>query len=530
MDSDKLVEALLRPDAYPEPTTTVELIQTHISWVFLTDTRVIKVKKPVDFGFLNFTTPAKRQHFCQREVLLNSRLAPWAYLGVAELRLDGDRLTVDGPGETVDYAVRMVRLPADRMLRNVLGRGEATEQTFAGIAQTLAAFHASAETSPEIQAMKGLDGVRFNCDENFLQTERYVGTLLSDETFNFIRTSTNLFLRRKAVAFERRAAQGRVVDGHGDLHLDAICVTDPVTIFDCIEFNERFRVLDVAEEVAFLAMDLEFGGWDGFAASFISAYVAASGDGGLRELLSFYKAYRAYVRAKINSFSVDDAGMSAARHNEAAATARRYYELAARYAREFNPQRLIVTCGLTGSGKSTLARGLAEHANLQVVSSDRMRKGLLGLEAADRHHDAFNHGIYAPSITDRTYQTMMLRAEALLQVGQSVILDGCFTTAAQRAQAVDLARRVKIPMLLLDCHTPEDLIRARLNGRIKKNSSVSDGRWEIYQNQLKVFEPPDEIADDEKVVLDRSRPVAELLAELEASLPPEWFDQCNGGA
>jgi aminoglycoside phosphotransferase family enzyme/predicted kinase len=522
MDVPELIEQLSRPAFYPDPTSRVEVVQTHISTVFLTDRYVYKVKKPVDFGFLDYTTLEKRRAMCDKEVALNARLCPDVYVGTVAITRSGDRLSLDGDGEVVEHAVKMVRLPEDRMLRQVLARGEAAPAIFVRIAGVLADFHARAETSPAIADMKRLDGVKFNCDENFQQTEPYVGRLLTRQRFDLIRTSTDLFFARHRALFERRADEGRVRDGHGDLHLDSICVTDPVSIFDCIEFNERFRYQDVAEEVAFLAMDLEFHGHPDLARVFVDAYVTSSGDRELLRLLDFYKAYRAYVRAKINSFQLDDPNVPAERREAIETTARRYYELAERYACAFNPRRLFVTCGLTGSGKSTLARKLAEMYGVEVLRSDRVRKELLGLQPEERRHVPYGVGEYAPSMTGQTYAAMAERAEALLAVGRSVVLDGCFIKRAQRAEALAVARRLAVPIVLLECRASEEVVRQRLERRVAKTGSVSDGRWEIYCTQLKEFEPPDEFPPADRVVLDRSRPIEELTGVLAGLGPPEW--------
>ena len=530
MDLDRLVERLSDPAFYPDPTRKVEVIQTHISYIFLTDRYAYKVKKPVDFGFLDYTTLTRRHELCEREVALNSRLCPDAYLGVVPLRESDGELSLSGPGETVEYAVKMVRLPHDRMLRHVLARGEGDDELFRRIARIVASFHARAVLSPAAGALKGLEGVKLNCDENFAQTEKYVGTLVPAAVFDYIRTSTELFLVRRQSLFARRVSEGRIVDGHGDLHLDSICATDPIRIFDCIEFNERFRIQDVAEEVAFLAMDLEFHGYGPFARLFVDAYVEASGDTELLELLAFYKAYRAYVRAKVNSFASDDRHIPEETKETIRATASRYYELAAHYAALFNPQRLLVTCGLTGSGKSTLARKVAEMYALQVVRSDVVRKELLGIAPQEKRHVPFDQGEYAPSMTERTYAAMLERAAPLIRAGHSVILDGCFIRRSQRRNARKLARRLGVPFMLLECRTSEEVIRERLERRAQKGGAVSDGRWEIYHGQLKEFEPPEEITGDERVVLDRSKPVEELLHELSAVLPHEWRDRAEATA
>jgi len=522
MDFARLVEQLSRPDVYPEPTPSVEVIQTHISAIFLTRGHAWKVKKPVDFGFLDYTTPARRREMCEREVELNRRLAPRVYLGVVPLTDEGDRLAFDGPGKVVDYAVKMVRLPEERMLRRLLARGQADEPLMAEIAGTLARFHARAETSARIADMKRLDGVKFNCYENFQQTERYVGELVDAPTYELIRTATNLFLRRHRELFERRADTGRVRDGHGDLHLDSICVTDPVTVFDCIEFNERFRYQDVAEEVAFLAMDLELEGHERLAAAFVDAYVAASGDAELRRLLPFYSCYRAYVRAKVNSFQLDDPAVSGAARERIAAVARRYYALAARYAEAFSPRRLFVTCGLTGAGKSVLSRKLNERYGVEIVRSDVTRKALLGLEPEARRWVPYGSCEYTAEITERTYVAMAERAAGLLAGGSSVVLDGCFIRRAQRQLAYEVAARLGVPMVLLECRASEDVVRSRLERRAAKDASVSDGRWEIYCGQLAEFEPPDELPARERVVLDRSRPIEELVEVLDGIVPEAW--------
>ena len=525
MDLERLVERFSDPAFYPEPTTAVEIIQTHISYIFLTDRFAYKVKKPVDFGFLDYTTLQLRRALCEREVTLNRRLCPETYLGVVEVREQDGRLAIGGPGETVEVAVKMARLPGARMLRQVLARGEGNDALFERVAGILAGFHRHAVAPPEVAAMKGFDGVKLNCDENFAQTERYVDDLVPRATYAFIKNSTDLFFRRRAGLFARRVSGRRIVDGHGDLHLDSICATEPVRIFDCIEFNERFRIQDVAEEVAFLAMDLEFHGYSPFARTFVDAYVEASGDAELLDLLAFYKTYRAYVRAKINSFAADDLRIAEAERTASRATATRYYELAAHCAAVCNPRRLLVTCGLTGSGKSTLARKLGERHALQLIRSDVVRKELAGIAPEERRWLPFDQGEYSPEMTDRTYAVMLERAEALLLAGHSVVLDGCYIKRGQRDGAVELARRLAVPLLLLECRTSEEVIRERLERRARKNGTVSDGRWEIYSGQLAEFEPPEEIAGDERVVLDRSKPVEELLHELNAVLPSAWQDE-----
>ncbi len=522
MDPSILLDRMSKPAFYADGAERVDVLQTHISFLFMTERFVYKVKKPVDFGFLDYSTLARRREMCEREVALNSRLCPDIYLGVVEIG-DVDGEPVLGTGEVAEVAVKMVRLPADGMLRQLLGRGEGTADLCGRIARTLADFHARARVTPDVAASKGIEGVRFNCEENFEQTEKYVGDVIDADSFERIRTSTRLFLERKADLFAKRVASGRIRDGHGDVHLDSICVRDgEVCIFDCIEFNERFRIQDVAEEVAFLAMDLEFEGYDELAAAFVGAYVEVSGDEELLELLDFYRCYRAYVRAKINAFQLDDPHVPAERKEAVHAVASRYFALAEDYASRFNPQRLLVTCGLTGSGKSYLSRHLAARYGLEHVRSDEVRKSLLGLDVDERRHVPYGQGEYSAEMTSRTYEAMLGRAEAALAAGRSVVLDGCYIHLDQRSGPRQLAARIGVPVLLLECRTTEEVVRERLDRRVAKGKSVSDGRWEIYRKQAAEFEPCDEFAEDEHLILDRSRPLEELIHVVEDALPPEW--------
>ena len=523
----RLVEHLSDPTFYPHPTSRVQVLQTHISWLFLTDDYVYKLKKPVDFGFLDYTTVDKRRAMCAREVELNSRLCPGIYLGVEEVRDFRGSLSLTGPGEAVEPLVKMVRLPEERMLRRVLARGEGHSELFVALARRLVEFHGGLRLDEKAAALKDIAGVRHNCEENFAQTEKYIGTLVSAVAHAFMRTATELFFRRHPRLFARRLQESRIVDGHGDLHLDSICATDPVCIFDCIEFNERFRILDVAEEVAFLAMDLEFHGHAPFARAFVDTYVAAAEDPELPLLLDFYKAYRAFVRAKVHSFQWDDPNLDDAARPPLHGIASRYYDLALGYTQAFNPRCLMATCGLSGSGKSTLARRLGERHAIEVVRSDVVRKELLGLDPLDRRHVPYGAGEYAPAVTERTYWAMMERAEKLLGEGHSVILDASFMTRQHRRWAVEAARRAGVPFLLLECRSSDEVIRRRLHRRAEKNASVSDGRVEIYERQLAAFEPPEEFSGADKVIVDRSRDVEELLAELDAVVPPQWLDSAR---
>jgi uncharacterized protein len=306
------------------------LLQTHISWVVLAGPYVYKLKKPLALGFLDYSTPEKRLEACHREVALNRRLCPWVYLGV--MPISGESVKPDGSRTVLDYAVRMRRLPQDRMLDVLLDRGEATNSMMEALAERLADFHTFAATGPGIDEHGSPTAIWANAAENFRQTRPFLGRTLDARTWALVRWSSMRFLEENLELFKRRVARGRIRDGHGDLHAANICMTEPIAIFDCIEFNDRFRCGDVAAEVAFLAMDLEYRHRADLATAFVDRYVEVSGDHELRDVLDFYICYRAYVRGKVESLKLDEPGFSAEENGTALARARRYFDLSRSYA------------------------------------------------------------------------------------------------------------------------------------------------------------------------------------------------------
>lgn len=327
----EMVQALLDPKIYPDASSKVELVQTQMSFVFLTDDYVYKVKKPVNLGYLDYTTLEKRHFYCQREVELNQRLCPDAYLGVISITERGKGFFIDGKGKVVDYAVKMRRLPQEGMLKVLLARGQVSVEMMGSVARKLADFHQKAETSAAISAFGDLDTIITNSEENFSQTEKYIGRTISENGYRHIKDYTYAFIKRNAPLFRKRIADGKIRDCHGDLHTAHICFTNGICIFDCIEFNERFRYGDVASEIAFLAMDLDNCGRADLSGSFVDAYAAFSQDRELSQLLDFYKCYRAYVRGKVESFKLDDPHISAEEKARIFAVARKYFELAESY-------------------------------------------------------------------------------------------------------------------------------------------------------------------------------------------------------
>jgi len=329
----QVVDALLTPEAYPEDTGKIELIQTHISFVFLTKKFVYKVKKAVNFGFLDFSTLEKRRFFCEKELELNRRLCPDIYLEVVSIN-KSNVIKIEGSGETVEYALKMKRLPQETIMTVLLSEKKVDNRTIDELARVIARFHSKAQTNDEINQFGSLKIIKTNWDENFAQTEKYINHAITEADYQFLEDKINSFMQSNKELFESRIRNNKIRDCHGDLHSGNIFITDKICIFDAIEFNDRFRYSDVASDVAFLAMDLDFQRRPELADYFIEKYTAHSKDQELTMVLPFYKCYRAYVRGKVISFKLDDPNVSEKEKTDAAKEAQAYFKLAVEYAKK----------------------------------------------------------------------------------------------------------------------------------------------------------------------------------------------------
>ena len=506
-----IIEALSQPEAYPERPAGVSVVQTQMSCVFLAGDYVYKIKKPVNLGYVDYTELEKRHYYCHREVELNRRLCPQAYLGVVPINAIGGAICIEGNGEIVEYAVKMRRLPAEFMLDHLVRQRSVTTAMMDTLAGKLADFHACAETSPVIAAFGSLDAISRNTEENFSQTERYFGRGLSEKQFLLIRDYTRAFIQDHRDLFAGRAAGGKIRDCHGDLQAAHICFCHELCIYDCIEFNERFRYGDVAGEVAFLAMDLDHYGRADLGRYFVNAYTAAGGDAGLLELVNFYKCYRAYVRAKVNCFKLDDPLISEEERQVSLASARGYFELAASYTRA--KPRLVITVGFTGSGKSTLAGELAGRLGLVYISSDITRKTLAGMNPIDHSYNRPEDGIYSAEFTRRTYDNMFKQARQALADGISVILDGAFLKRGERLRARTMAGELGADFHIVECRISPELAHKRLVKRLNE-VTASDGHWEIFIKQQEWFETVNEVTAAEHIAIDASAELAQNINEV----------------
>jgi len=342
MDIRSLKKALLNSAIYPDHPREVGFSETHISLLFFTGNYVYKVKKPVNFGFLDFTSLEKRRYFCEREVLLNRRLAPKLYLGVIRITSDRGEIALEGGGETVEYAVKMRQIPEELLMDKLLEKNRVTKEMIEGVAEKLVHFYEAAETSEAIRSFARPERVKQDTGENFEQTEKYIGLTISGEAYGGIRERTNDFLEKQKKIFEQRISSEKIRDCHGDLRLEHIFWGEEIAIFDCIEFNERFRYTDVAADIGFLAMDLDSREREDLSEHLVHQYIEKSGDQDLLKVLDFYKCYRAYVRGKVESFRLDDPNISGREKEGAKRRARKYFGLALHYSEKFSRDGQII--------------------------------------------------------------------------------------------------------------------------------------------------------------------------------------------
>jgi hypothetical protein len=490
-----MFESLKNPLLYGPDVESVDVLQTHISFIALTGKYAYKIKKPVNFGFLDFSTLDKRKFYCEEEIRLNRRLCPDIYLNVVSLTKKNDNIELDGSGQVVDYAVKMKEFPQEHIMTKLLKQGKINEKIIDNICDILVDFYNSGEQSKEIEQYGSIESVKKNTDENFEQTKTVVNVTIPKDTYDYIKNVADVFFHHKKDVLEKRVEEGKIHDCHGDLHSGNIVISDGnIYIFDCIEFNKRFRYCDVASDMGFLAMDLDFLNHPFLSSYLIEQYVEKSGDKSIFDVLNFYKCYRAYVRGKVIGFKLDDLNIDEKEKQEIVETAKKYFDLSHYYASLFsldlqiNKPLLFIVSGLTGTGKSTIALKLAIDYHAHRISTDIFRKELAGIDKFERHHDAIDTGLYSPEKIDYTYEKVMKKAASLLKKGENVVLDGTFQKEKYRDMARKIAKENNALFIPIQCTCPDDVAKGWLEERLKKKTA-SDGRWEVYLSQKKTFEP-----------------------------------------
>jgi uncharacterized protein len=491
-----------------------QLIETHISWVFLGTQDVYKVKKPVNLGFLDFTNLSERQRLCEVEVRLNQRLTRGVYHGVVPVVVDdAGKHTFASPNmaaKAVDYAVHMRRLDDNYRLDRLLARGQVSRATVERFAEHLARFHAQCETNHELAQLGSSSAIGKNVEENFMQLGNALATHLPQAQAAALPLMQREFLVQHAPLFAARLESGKVRDGHGDLRLEHVYAEpDGIQVLDCIEFNDRFRYADVCADVAFITMDCRHHRRADLAEALVAAYAAHTGDYQLYPLLNFYESYRAVVRAKVNHIALTEKGVDAPNAAKVSAEIRRYLEQAveAFRGRERTP-RVVVIGGLIASGKSHKAKAVSELLQCPSVATDRVRKQLHHTHAHQTMNTGSFIGAYSDAATEATYTAVLSHALHVLHSGRSVVLDGTFRTAAERRRVVELCQSHGAPLYFVECVADEATLRRRLQTR-EQRANISDAREPLLDDFMRRYQAPTVDEVGQLCRLDTALPDAE---------------------
>ena len=514
-EHQSIVDWLARPESYPHRPDRVEQVETHISRVFLAGSHVYKLKKPVKYDFLDFSTAAAREQACREEVRLNRRLAPDAYLGVVPISRRGeDSYRLGGEGAAIDWLVEMRRLPTELTLKALHERGKLRAEHIDRLAEMLVHFYSALpplEVTPRDYRERCLAHVRGNLRE-LLAVKHHLPRGVVERVHGF---QLQLLLLRPAI-FEQRVQRGKIVDGHGDLRPEHVCLSDPIAIFDCIEFSPDFRRIDVADELAFLAAECDYLGTDWVGPQLLRAYQDQSGDRPPAVLLDFYKSYRACVRAKVAALRAHQ--LQGPAQETAAAEARRHLTLADWYAAAWVRPLVLAVGGLAGTGKTTLATVVADTLGAELLRSDVIRQELFG---AGPHPAGIDSGIYSSEARERVYEELNRQTAALHGDRISVVLDGTFSTLDALQKARQRATDPKSAFLAIECVCRPEVARERIARRLAKGEDASDARPALHEIQRTRWQAwpahvPQLRVDTEQPL---ARQVDQVLASLAAYAP-----------
>jgi hypothetical protein len=486
MTQPQFIDALQKPEAYGHPVESVTLFETHISWVLLTGDYAYKIKKPVDFGFLDFSTLEKRRFYCTEEVRLNGRLAPELYLEVVPICGDLASPVMDGEGKAFEYAVKMRQFDTTQGFDQLLAHDKLTLQHMDETAQTLADFHNTIERAETDSPFGDPQAILQPALENFEQLQQHIAQQVTDPDIlqqiqSLQRWTTDTHQRLHDIFAVRKQA-GYVRECHGDLHLRNIVLWQGrVTPFDGIEFNPNLRWIDVLSELAFLLMDLDDHQRHDLAQRLLNAYLEITGDYNGLSVLPYYRVYRAMVRAKVASLRLAQNTDNTAEETQEIVN---YIQLATHYTQTLQP-KLIITHGLSGSGKTYVSQQIVQNSDLIRIRSDIERKRLFGLGATDKSDSGVKTGIYTANASQLTYERLLGLADAILKAGFSVLVDATFLRHQQRQQFERLAQHTATPFCILHCHTTDKIMQQRIRERNKQAKDASEADLKVLAYQQK---------------------------------------------
>lgn len=504
-----IIESMMKPDFYPHPAAVIERRETHISTVLLTGPFVYKVKKPVDLGFVDFSSLEKRRRCCQAEVRLNRRLSRQVYLDVLPITVRNGVYELDGSGETVEYAVKMHQLRDAESMAHRLTRGDLDPDAVASLAGRLADFHDQAAVDRQ---PPGTESAAWQ--ENLEQLAALAPGIVDESTVEWIRTAMEAFYARHQALFQRRRQTGRIRDGHGDLRCDHIYFTDEgIQVIDCIEFSRPLRSQDTICDLAFLIMDLTTRRAGDSAWRLLHGYMQRARDLTAMPLLDFYCCYRALVRCKVACLRMQASTVSTAEAGAQRAAACNYAAMAHSYAAAFCRPRLWMLCGLPASGKSTIAVGLAELFRIAVVRSDRLRRQLFPDEGGASAAGSFGRGRYSALATETTYRQMLAMADDALKRGKSVVVDATFSRSAWRRQAIRIAEERQAPAIVVECRADDEHLIDRLQQR-ERQPSLSEARLAHLPAFKTRFEPVTPAEGLFHIIVDTARSPTDCLLDI----------------
>jgi len=524
-----LICALRDAECFDHPTDTITVLQTHISYVFLTGSYAYKIKKPVSLPFLDFSTLEFRKHYCHEELRINRRLAPELYLDVVPITGTPQAPRVNGEGKAIEYAVKMIQFPDADRLDRVADRGELRDEQVAALAGKIATFHDSVEVADYDTPFANSESLRAEVMGNFDSLSAQVlaentASLLAD-----IRSWSAHSLVDLGPQFRARKKKGKVRECHGDMHLANMALLNrQITIFDALEFNENFRWVDVQSELAFLAMDLDYRGLPGLGWLLVSAYLERTGDYvGLR-ILRHYKVYRAMVRAKVAGLRASQCAAGTAEHREAVAELVSHIELAHAYLQKDGRGPLIITHGLSGSGKSWLSQRLLQVLCAVRVRSDVERQRLVQIGELDAR------SLYSSTGINRTYEALAARARMIVECGYPAIVDATFLKHHHRLRFLELAREIGVigvPFVILSLHGRADMLEARIAKRQAQASDASEAGVDVLRQQRQDMEQLTREESASAIVLDsEAEPDPKALAQAILRGPPApWMRRLDGG-
>jgi uncharacterized protein len=525
----KLINALLNPSVYDHAVDKTELIETHISWVILTGDFVYKIKKPVNFGFLNFSTLAKRKHFCQEELRLNRRFAPELYLDVITITGTEELPLINGKGEVLEYAVKMKQFPSQTLLSTMLDSGDLREPHIDQLARVIADFHMDASVAEAESEFGTVASAVQPVMENFHQIRHQIKDPELLSKLDMIENWSTHASEKLEPVFRKRKQQGYIRECHGDLHLgNIILLNEKVIPFDCLEFNEKLRWIDVLSEIAFLVMDLDDHQRSDLGRRLLNNYLEQTGDYSSLAVLQYYKLYRAMVRAKVNALRLGQADITQQQIDTVLKECKAYINLGNEYIKDHKPV-LIIMHGFSGSGKTTISQFILEALPVIRIRSDVERKRLHGHKPTDSTESGINSGIYDQKSSEQTYDHLQRLCEHIILAGMSVIVDAAFLRAEQRQQFSKLASLLDIPFRIIDCHAERSILEQRITDRQIHGSDASEATLDILIHQQDNHDPLTKSEISESFTIDRTEATSiktitdHLLALMHGHASPDIF-------